>query len=98
MPGPGPGHRERQDQREEAEQGQVHPPRSHRETVLILSLIHALRGGRGELRIHARTDQLFDVRGEELTRLRTVRADTGPPVMPYSSFRVSPDTEWPWFR
>lgn len=28
----------------EAERGQVHPPRAHRETVLILSLIHGLRG------------------------------------------------------
>lgn len=31
-------------ERREAERGQVHPPRAHRETVLILSLIHALRG------------------------------------------------------
>ncbi len=28
----------------ESERGQVHPPRMHRETVLILSLIHSLRG------------------------------------------------------
>jgi DNA-binding SARP family transcriptional activator len=31
-------------ERREAEQGQVHPPRSHRETVLLLSLIHAFQG------------------------------------------------------
>jgi len=31
-------------ERDQAEQGQVHPPRAHRETVLILSLIHSLRG------------------------------------------------------
>lgn len=31
-------------ERQEAEQGQVHPPRSHRETVLLLSLIHAFQG------------------------------------------------------
>jgi ATP/maltotriose-dependent transcriptional regulator MalT/two-component SAPR family response regulator len=31
-------------ERREAERGQMHPPRSHRETVLILSLIHSLRG------------------------------------------------------
>ncbi len=31
-------------EREHAEHGQIHPPRSHRETVLLLSLIHALCG------------------------------------------------------
>ncbi len=31
-------------ERDQAEQGQVHSPRAHRETVLILSLIHSLRG------------------------------------------------------
>jgi ATP/maltotriose-dependent transcriptional regulator MalT/DNA-binding SARP family transcriptional activator len=31
-------------ERHAAERGQAHPPRSHRETVLILSLIHSLRG------------------------------------------------------
>ncbi|MBK9711455.1 MAG: tetratricopeptide repeat protein [Kouleothrix sp.] len=34
-------------ERQAAERGQLHPPRSHRETVLILSLIHALRGQAG---------------------------------------------------
>lgn len=31
-------------ERREVELGQVHPPRSHRETLLILSLIHSFRG------------------------------------------------------
>jgi ATP/maltotriose-dependent transcriptional regulator MalT/DNA-binding SARP family transcriptional activator len=31
-------------EREEAARGQLHPPRAHRETVLLLSFIHALRG------------------------------------------------------
>lgn len=31
-------------ERRAAERGSVHPPRSHRETVLLLSLIHSLRG------------------------------------------------------
>ncbi len=31
-------------ERQEWEQGQVHPPRAHRESVLLLSLIHALMG------------------------------------------------------
>ncbi len=31
-------------ERQEASNGQVHPPRAHRETPLLLALIHALRG------------------------------------------------------
>ena len=31
-------------ERHEVERGQAHPPRAHRETVLILSLIHSFRG------------------------------------------------------
>ncbi len=34
-------------ERDEAARGQLHPPRAHRETVLLLSLIHALRGQGG---------------------------------------------------
>ena len=33
-------------ERQEAERGHLHPPRSHRETVLLLALIHVLRGQR----------------------------------------------------
>ena len=34
-------------ERDEAAQGQRHPPRAHRETPLLLALIHALRGAAG---------------------------------------------------
>lgn len=34
-------------ERREAQMGQVHPPRAHRETYLMLSLIHSLRGEPG---------------------------------------------------
>jgi len=33
-----------EEERREADRGHVHPPRAHRETVLLLSLIHSFRG------------------------------------------------------